>query len=370
MAKKELVTKVWIEEGCIVCDACETTAPDVFEVLDDTCIIRPEALSAEFTKPRTEAIVDAAEECPVDVIKFDIVTVEAKELAAAAPDGATLALAEAAVGDVAAKAQTDGLDEAVPAAPSKSPEKPAVAAKAPESKAKPVPAGEPDPAIQALLRAATARGGNAGILRRTESLPAGVAAWRRKPPRDLPPDAKQARILEEARKAGKDPNLQRREFIGGAALAVGWTALGIGVGVSAGPAFGRFMMPNVLEEPDPRIRVGKIQKYAEMAPGDVNEDYKPQGIWMIRQEGRVAALNIICTHLGCIPNWLANDRKFKCPCHGSGYQPDGINFEGPTPRPLERFRIFLEEGQIVVDKSKKYQYELGQWDLPGSYLEV
>ena len=48
MATKEMVTKVWIEPGCIVCDACETAAPDVFEVLDDTCIIRPAALTAEF----------------------------------------------------------------------------------------------------------------------------------------------------------------------------------------------------------------------------------------------------------------------------------------------------------------------------------
>jgi len=130
------------------------------------------------------------------------------------------------------------------------------------------------------------------------------------------------------------------------------------------------MMPNVLEEPDPRIRVGKLQPYIEMEPGEVNEDYKPQGIWMIREEGRIAALNIICTHLGCIPNWLPNDRKFKCPCHGSGYKSNGINFEGPTPRPLERFRLKIEDGILVVDKSKKYQYELGQWDQPGSYIEV
>ena len=67
MATKDLVTKVWIEDGCIVCDACETAASDVFEVLEDSCIIRPEALTPDFTRPRSENIVDAAEECPVDV---------------------------------------------------------------------------------------------------------------------------------------------------------------------------------------------------------------------------------------------------------------------------------------------------------------
>src|ERR1044071_7625338 len=68
-----LVTKVWIAPGCIVCDACETTCPEVFHVTEDTCIIRPEALNAEFNKPLTGSIIEAAEECPVEVIKFEAV---------------------------------------------------------------------------------------------------------------------------------------------------------------------------------------------------------------------------------------------------------------------------------------------------------
>jgi ferredoxin len=59
------VSKVWIEPGCIVCDACETIIPEVFEVQDATCIIRPDA-------PLTDGlrIIEAAEACPVEVIKF------------------------------------------------------------------------------------------------------------------------------------------------------------------------------------------------------------------------------------------------------------------------------------------------------------
>ncbi|MBI4719607.1 MAG: Rieske 2Fe-2S domain-containing protein [Planctomycetes bacterium] len=368
MATKQLVTKVWIEPGCIVCDACENTAPTVFEVTDDTCIIRPDALNAEFTKPLTQEIFDAAEECPVNVIKFDTVAVEGAEaeapapVAAAAEEPTAVAPATAAA---SAAAPAKHAAPAKPAAPAAAPAAAAVAASAAVSAA-----GQPDPSLQALLRAATARGGNAGLVRNIDDVPESVKAWKSKDPSELPPDARQARILEAARKARKNPDEARREFMSRAALTVGWVAFGGGLGVSIGPAFGRFMMPNVLEEPDPRVRVGKLQQFVEMQPGDVNEDYKPQGIWMIREDERVAALNIICTHLGCIPNWLPNDRKFKCPCHGSGYKPNGINFEGPTPRPLERFRVFIEDGMVVVDKSKKYQYELGQWDQAGSYLAV
>ena len=366
MATKEVITKVWIEEGCIVCDACETAAPEVFEVLDDTCIIRPDALTAEFTKPRSEGIVDAAEECPTDVIKFETVTVETSD-------------ADVAAEPVVAAAEAPAEQPAATPAPAAAPA-PAVA-KAPESsspkaataKASPVAsssAGDPDPAIAALLRAAKSRGGSAGILAKEAAVPGEAGALRGGRAADLPPDARQAKVHEAARKTRKDPDAARRSFISSAALGVGWSAFGLGTGIAVGPAFARFMMPNVLEEPEPRVRVGPLQRYAQMEPGDVIEDFKPQGIWMIRTRKRIAALDIICTHLGCIPNWLPNDRKFKCPCHGSGYRPDGINFEGPTPRPLARFRILVEDGEVVVDKSKGYQFELGQWNQPGSYLEA
>ena len=49
----------------------------------------------------------------------------------------------------------------------------------------------------------------------------------------------------------------------------------------------------------------------------------------------------------------------------------GVNFEGPAPRPLERYAIRLgDDGQIVVDKGRKFQRELGQWNDPDSFIKV
>lgn len=364
MATKEVITKVWIEEGCIVCDACETASPDVFEVLEDSCIVRPGAMDAAFTQPRSESIVEAAEECPTDVIKFETVTVEVSdEEAASAPAAAEESTPEPTPAPAPVAAAAAHVEEKAPPVAAAAPAATVVAKAAVASTA-----GSADPAISALLRAATSRGGNVGILKAEENHPELVGALSGKNPRDLPPDARQAKVMEAARKRAKNPT--RREAVGSGVVIVGWGAFSFGTAISVGPAFARFMMPNVLEEPDPRVRIGKMQKYRELAPGDVNEDYKPQGIWMTRDGDRLVALNIICTHLGCIPNWLPNDRKYKCPCHGSGYKPNGINFEGPTPRPLERFRLFIEDGIVVVDKSKKYQFELGQWDQIGSYIEM
>ena len=347
VATKELVTKVWIEEGCIVCDACETACPEVFEVTEDTCLIRPAALEVEFTKSLTESINDAAEECPVDVIKFDVIAVDAPD-AEAAP---------------AASAATAAADAPVEAAATPAAEKPA-AEKKPAVPVPALPEGPGDPALQALLAAATASGGKLGVTQAGTMAGASIKKLRSQSPDDLPPDARFARVLQAAKGTGA---VSRRGFL--SAAGIGWLAFGASSALGA-LGFQRFMFPNVLEEPSPYYRVGPLELYAEMPPNDVNEDFKGEGIWIIRTEDSVAALSTTCTHLGCIPNWLPNERKFKCPCHGSGFKPSGINFEGPAPRPLERYKVFVEDGIVNVDKSRKFQQEKGEWDNPDSFVPV
>ncbi len=147
-----------------------------------------------------------------------------------------------------------------------------------------------------------------------------------------------------------------------------WAAFGAVNAVMLGAA-ARFMFPNVVNEPPSTFKAGLPD---EFAIGLVDERFKEtRGVWLVRTSEGMYALSTVCTHLGCTPNWLPNETKFKCPCHGSGFYPTGINFEGPAPRPLERFRIvFAEDGQILVDKSKKYQYEKGEWEDPEAFLAV
>ncbi len=82
-------------------------------------------------------------------------------------------------------------------------------------------------------------------------------------------------------------------------------------------------------------------------------------------------LRTTCTHLGCITRWEASQQKFRCPCHGSGFSREGINIEGPAPRPLERCAIrLLADGQLEIDRGRTFQAQLGEWDHPESYVEV
>jgi cytochrome b6-f complex iron-sulfur subunit len=157
----------------------------------------------------------------------------------------------------------------------------------------------------------------------------------------------------------------RRDFFSMA----GWGSFFVFVAVMLGGSL-RYMFPRVLYEPSTKFKAGPPGEYP---PDSVSEKYKKSNrVWICRQEdGGFYALIAICTHLGCTPRWLETERKFKCPCHGSGYRMSGVNFEGPAPRPLERAQILLsEEGQLLVDTAIKFRYELGEWGKPGSILYV
>ena len=100
------ITKVWIEDGCIVCNACEAECADVFHVLAETCVIRGESrqdgaedvnagkapLKVEVGTSLAASIKAAAAGCPVSVIKFEEVASEAPAKApseAGAPEAST-----------------------------------------------------------------------------------------------------------------------------------------------------------------------------------------------------------------------------------------------------------------------------------------
>ena len=131
--------------------------------------------------------------------------------------------------------------------------------------------------------------------------------------------------------------------------------------------FLRFFFPRTLFEPTTVFRIGYPSDFAL----GVNEKYKQAArIWVIKEATRLYVIYARCVHLGCTPDWKPNDNKFKCPCHGSGYHKNGINFEGPTPRPLERLKIILsDEGQILVDRNIKFLYEKQEWLKPDAYLK-
>ena len=66
------------------------------------------------------------------------------------------------------------------------------------------------------------------------------------------------------------------------------------------------------------------------------------------------ALYTKCPHLGCSVPYVGpvdSPQAFKCPCHGSMYDYDGIRTGGPAPRPMDIMAVTVDEttGNVLVN---------------------
>jgi cytochrome b6-f complex iron-sulfur subunit len=137
--------------------------------------------------------------------------------------------------------------------------------------------------------------------------------------------------------------------------------------------FVRFFLPRSILEPSRIFRIGSPNDYALGVDTKWQQQYR---VWVTRTSDRLFVIYAVCTHLGCTPDWKASENKFKCPCHGSGYDSEGINFEGPAPRPMDRAKVELDaEGQIVVDLGTLFKWPKGERNQfddqdKGAYISV
>ena len=188
-------------------------------------------------------------------------------------------------------------------------------------------------------------------------------AGKKTPPPQSKPSLSQAlfNILKDP--ADSDPQrvvIRRRRFVIASVLGV------LGVNFLM---FLRFFFPRALYEPKTRFRIGYPSDFGFGVDTKFQNQYR---IWVVRNTEGIFVISTICTHLGCTPDWKPSENKFKCPCHGSGYDPEGVNFEGPAPRPMDRAHVELDpEGQIVVDLSHVYRWPKGepsQFGMDGAIL--
>ncbi len=145
--------------------------------------------------------------------------------------------------------------------------------------------------------------------------------------------------------------ISRREFLTKLGLGIGWAGiLGALGGVGAGTL--RFMVPNVTYEPPSIFKIGTPGEYGV---GVDNRLKKERQIWVVRNERGLYVMVAICRHLGCTPNWFADQQRFRCPCHGSIYDTMGNVVGGPAPRTLWRAGVSLDsvDGQVIVNFTQR-----------------
>jgi cytochrome b6-f complex iron-sulfur subunit len=129
-------------------------------------------------------------------------------------------------------------------------------------------------------------------------------------------------------------------------LTLGWLAAIFAATASAAGAV-RFLVPNVLFEPDQRFKAGKPDDYLD---GSVTF-LDAERVFLVRKGNTYRCLSAVCTHLGCTVNRAG--QGFHCPCHGSVFDERGMVKGGPAPRPLQWFSVTLsKDNRLLVDKGQ------------------
>ncbi len=155
---------------------------------------------------------------------------------------------------------------------------------------------------------------------------------------------------------------ERRNFIIGFGLTAAALSAGLGSAVSGAM---RRLFSWLLEGDS--FQAGKPEDYQA---GKVDGRWKEKhGVWIVRNLDGIFALSAFSA-FGCTPAWIENEQKFHCSCHKKDYYKSGISFEGASGKSLERVKISLENGEILVQPGKRFLLQDGGWQRPFSILPV
>lgn len=158
----------------------------------------------------------------------------------------------------------------------------------------------------------------------------------------------------------------RRSFVGRVFTSLGLWSLFVSLATSVYANF-RFFFPKVLYEPPSRFKAGFLSDYQT---GVSDRWAKSNQVWIVREGDELYALSRVCTHLGCLTGFFANEELFKCPCHGSNFSVEGDPVAGPAPVPLYRLALTRgKDGQLIVDKAQR-ENRPGERNKPPFVLKV
>lgn len=136
-------------------------------------------------------------------------------------------------------------------------------------------------------------------------------------------------------------NEGRRKFLG--ACVAGCT---VAAAAAAGYPVLRYLAPKSGQGGGGKL----VIPAGELKEGDAKffEFAGSSAVLIKTSSGQLVALSAVCTHLGCIVQWVKEKQQFLCPCHGGQFSTDGTVLGGPPPRPLAKIPFTVTEGNITI----------------------
>lgn len=151
-------------------------------------------------------------------------------------------------------------------------------------------------------------------------------------------------VLEEAGEELNAGKLSRRNF-----LKLGVGALSTLALMEAGGAGFLFLRSRSLEGKYGGVVTAGLLE--DLPAGSVTEFSDNHFFLICAPDGGLLAVHNRCTHLGCTVNWVPEKEKFVCPCHAATFDSWGNHENPPVPRPLDTFKIQIDDGKVLVDTS-------------------
>ena len=142
--------------------------------------------------------------------------------------------------------------------------------------------------------------------------------------------------------------MDRRAFL--TWVGVGWLASSLPVAIAA-----CFSQVNRAESAPQKSGFRPVGTTAQLnKTGKILLKKSPFGpILVVRtaSENKLIALDPICTHKGCVVEWLDSPKKFSCPCHGAEFGQGGEVLKGPARKPLGTYTAKIEGDLVLVNQS-------------------
>jgi cytochrome b6-f complex iron-sulfur subunit len=140
-----------------------------------------------------------------------------------------------------------------------------------------------------------------------------------------------------------DSGVTRRDFLSSAAMTVG---LVLSIGTAAIYSL-KYLVPAKKKAKYVDILVGNVKGLPNGASLEFLDGMGKKAI-LINNDGKISAFSKICTHLGCEVEWEPEKKEFFCPCHHGYFNANGKNIAGPPPRPLDKYKVTIKDGNIFV----------------------
>jgi cytochrome b6-f complex iron-sulfur subunit len=137
------------------------------------------------------------------------------------------------------------------------------------------------------------------------------------------------------------PDPTRRDVLGKACVISGCAA-----GAFAAVPAVDYLLPRPPRKPAGPVAVCRVSEVPE--GGCKRVKYGAAEVLVVRHEGRLAAMDAKCTHLGCLVEWDDMKKMIRCPCHGATFDAAGRKLTDPAKTDLTPLRLKVVGDSIVL----------------------